>query len=312
MGPGWSRRRFVQGVVGFSALSLAGGSGRAEKPAEGYIDAHVHVWTSSTERYPLKPDMTKDRMAVPSFTPEELFAHARPCSVERIVLIQMSYYGADNSYMLDSMRRFPGVFGGVAIVDENARPRAAMLALAEKGVRGFRLRPADASGEYWLDSPAMAAMWKCGAENGLAMCLLIDPQHLPAIGRMAQKYPDTPVVIDHFARIGADGEIRPQDVDSLCGLAKNKKVHVKVSAFYALGKKASPYLDLAPMVRRLLDSYGPERLMWATDCPFQIMNGHTYRDSLELIRTRLDFLTETDRRWLLRKTAQRLFFQGAE
>ena len=33
---------------------------------------------------------------------------------------------------------------------------------------------------------------------------------------------------------------------------------VKVSAYYALGKKAAPYLDLLPMIRRLLDSYGPE------------------------------------------------------
>ncbi len=303
-----SRRQFVQGALAFGACSLAGGPGRAEKRAEGHIDAHVHVWTSDTERYPLKPGMSKDRMAIPSFTPEELFAHSKPCGVERIVLIQMSYYGSDNSYMLDAMKRCPGVFSGVAIVDESNRPCEAMRDLAGKGVRGFRLRPPGKSGSAWLDNPRIAAIWKCGAEHNLAMCLLIDPQHLPLIRQMAKRHPDTPVVIDHFARIGADGTIRSDDLDALCDLAKNGNVSVKVSAFYALGRKKSPYLDLAPMIRRLIDAYGPERLMWASDSPFQVLNGHTYRSSVELIRTGLDFLSDADRQWLLRKTAERVFF----
>ncbi len=83
---------------------------------------------------------------------------------------------------------------------------------------------------------------------------------------------------------------------------------VKVSAFYALGKKKSPYVDLAPMMRRLLDAYGPKRLMWATDCPFQVQGDHTYAGSIELVRDRLDFLSAADRQWLLRKTAERVFF----
>jgi predicted TIM-barrel fold metal-dependent hydrolase len=57
-----------------------------------------------------------------SFTPEQLFAHCRPTGVSRIVLIQMSYYQFDNSYMLDMMKKFSGVFSGVGIVDENNHP----------------------------------------------------------------------------------------------------------------------------------------------------------------------------------------------
>src|SRR5690606_37998864 len=139
----------------------------------------------------------------PSFTPEELLAHARPCGVDRIVLIQMSFYGCDNSYMLDTMRRFPGVFSGVAVIDENGKdPAAQMRALKEQGVRGFRIRPGNRSPSTWLDGSGMAAMWKCGAAEGLAMCHLVDANSLPAIDRMCQKHPDTPVVVDHFARIG--------------------------------------------------------------------------------------------------------------
>ena len=76
---------------------------------KGTIDAHVHVWTPDTQKYPLAPGYKKENMQPPSFTPEELFAHCKPEGVERIVLIQMSFYGFDNSYMLDAMRTHPGV-----------------------------------------------------------------------------------------------------------------------------------------------------------------------------------------------------------
>ena len=125
---------------------------------------------------------------------------------------------------------------------------------------------------------------------------------------MCRKFPQTPVVIDHFARIGADGQIRAADLDNLCRLARWKNVRVKLSAFYALGKRQAPHVDLGPMIRRLVEAFGPRRLMWASDSPFQVTGGHAYRDSVELIRSRLDFLSADDRRWLLRKTAEQMFF----
>ena len=273
-----------------------------------YIDAHVHVWTSDLDRYPIAAGYTREQMKPPSFTPEDLFGHAKPCGVRRVVLVQMSYYHTDNSYMLDAITRHKGVFRGIGIVDQNAPDVAAqMIALKKRGVRGFRIYPGSDS-QAWLDTPGMAAMWRCGAEQGMAMCLLINPDALPAVDRMCGKFPQTPVVIDHFARIGADGEIRDGDVSRLCALARHPKAHVKTSAFYAFGKKRYPYTDLLPMTRRLIEAYGPQRLMWASDCPYQVENGHTYKGSIELIRDRLDGISAADREWLLRKTAERIFF----
>ncbi|MBM3458341.1 MAG: amidohydrolase, partial [Armatimonadetes bacterium] len=100
------------------------------------IDAHSHIWTPDTNRYPLGPGYLKENMKPPSFTAEELFSHCRPEGVERVVLIQMSFYGFDNSYMLDSMERFPGKFGAVGVVDWTAaRPDEEMARLGKRGVR---------------------------------------------------------------------------------------------------------------------------------------------------------------------------------
>ena len=302
-----SRREFTQvaaAAIAYGAHSL----NAADSNDADYIDAHVHVWTPDTQKYPLAKGFTKADMNPKSFTPDELFKHCRPNGVSRIVLIQMSYYQTDNSYMLAAMRDFPGVFSGVGIVDEHESPVEHMKRLAEKGVRGFRIRPKGKRPEEWLAGDNMQAMWRCGADNNLAMCHLIDANYLPSVQDMCRKHPETPVVIDHFARIGVDGEIRDSDVTALCRLAKWKNTYVKVSAFYALGKKKAPYDDLIPMIRRVLDAFGPERLMWASDGPFQVVDGHQYGPSIDLIRSRIEFLSPSDRDWLLRKTAEKVYF----
>jgi predicted TIM-barrel fold metal-dependent hydrolase len=294
----------------YSDAPAAAPSSETESPnlKSGYIDAHVHVWTGDTEKYPLAKGFTKDDMKPATFTPEELFAHARPLGVSRIVLIQMSYYGFDNRYMLDTMAAHPGVLSGVAVIDPEDRPAATMRALKKQGVRGFRIVSDGKDAAKWLDGDAMAAMWRTAADEKLAMCHLVNPDALPSVDKMCERFPDTPVVIDHFARIGMKGEIEAKDLANLCRLARHKQVSVKISAFYALGKKKAPYDDLATMTRRLFDVFGAKRLMWATDCPFQVQDDHTYAASLALVKDRLDFLTAEDKDWLLRGTAEHVFF----
>ena len=140
------------------------------------------------------------------------------------------------------------------------------------------------------------------------MCPLIGPDALPSVDRMCSRHPDTPVVIDHLARIGADGVTREADVKALCALAKHKNVNVKVSAFYALGRKQAPYTDLASLIRKVYDAYGAKRLMWASDSPFQVENGHRYDASIALIREGLSFLSSADREWILGRSAASVFF----
>jgi predicted TIM-barrel fold metal-dependent hydrolase len=81
-----------------SLLSSAAATAQAQDAeAMRFIDAHVHVWTPDTARYPLAPGFKKEDMKPASFTPEELFRHCKPAGVGRVNLIQMSFYGFDKS-----------------------------------------------------------------------------------------------------------------------------------------------------------------------------------------------------------------------
>ena len=276
-----------------------------------YIDAHSHVWSPDTNRWPLAAGQTRDDLKPASFTPEELFQLAERESVGRVVLIQHTVYHAfDNSYLIDCAKQFPGRFSIVGMIDDRLPDAGAKLrALLPQGVRGLRITPR-IRGEQWLDGPGMESLWRTAAETGQNMCCLIDSKEIPRVSAMCERHPGTPVVIDHFARVGVDGTIREADVAALCSLAKNKGVTVKLSAYYALGKKQPPYDYLIPMIRRVLDAYGVDRCMWASDSPYQLQPPNTYADSIALIRDKLDGISANDRAWLLTKTAERVFFSA--
>jgi predicted TIM-barrel fold metal-dependent hydrolase len=297
-------------AVGLAALTAPA---HAQADSTPWIDAHSHIWPPETDKFPLVGGQTKKDLNPPSFTDDELMSIARPEGVGRVVLIQHSgYHLFDNSYLLDAVRRHPKLFRIQGMVDDHQpHAGAAMKKLLPLGVTGFRITPfvrKQQDQAKWLETPGMIEMWKTGAETRQAMCLLINASDLPTTDAMCQRHPDTPVVIDHFARIGVDGQFHEEDVKNLCRLARHKLATVKISAYYALGQKKPPHLELIPMIKRLYDTFGPQRLMWASDSPYQIQGINTYKASISLVRDKLDFVSKEDREWLLRKSAEKVFF----
>jgi predicted TIM-barrel fold metal-dependent hydrolase len=311
------RRDFLKRSMGLGgaflgalgAASAGGGQAAGAHRPGRFVDAHVHIWSDDLKKYPVAKGVRPEDMAPRVFTDEEILHQARPSGVTHVVLIQMSYYGFDNSYMLDAIRRRPSVFRGVAIVDLHSNGvEAEMRRLAGQGVRGFRLVPEKGPAGTSLEGEGLDRMWRCGAKENLAMCLLINPETFPAVEKRCEKFPDTPIVIDHFGHVGLPGPIVENDLKALCDLARYANVKVKVSAYYAAGERKPPHLDVAPLVKRVYEAFGPKRLMWGSDCPYQVQK-ETYEDGITLVRDHLDFLSAEDKQWILRRTAEETFFR---
>ncbi|GAB5439936.1 MAG: hypothetical protein Fues2KO_02850 [Fuerstiella sp.] len=296
-------------AVASAALRPAAAATQPSASGESWIDAHSHIWTPDTSQFALAPGMTVDDLAPRSFTADELMAVAQPNGVERVVLIQHTpFHGFDNSYLINAWRQQPDRFRIVGMIDD-LRPKCgqAMKQFLKQGVTGFRILPRKGI-RHWLQTDGMKEMWRTAAETRQSMCCLINPEQLPEVDNACWRNPDTPVVIDHFARIGIDGEIREADLNQLVRLARHPHVKVKISAYYALGNKRPPHDELIPMIRRLYETFGPQRLMWASDCPYQLSGPNTYESSIRLIKQTIDFVTEEERRRLLRTTAEETFF----
>ena len=117
---------------------------------------------------------------------------------------------------------------------------------------------------------------------------------------MCRRFPETPVIIDHVCGISIkDGLFPETEVRALSTLARHKRVLVKLGPFQALGAGQAPYLDLLPLIRRVVDAFGPERCMWESDSggPIPMANPQSdYPAAVALIRDHADFLSPTDKR----------------
>ena len=189
------------------------------------------------------------------------------------VLVQPSFLGTDNSYLLNCLRRAPERLRGVAVIDP-AVPYDWLPELAEAGVVGIRLnlvdRPIPAfGGSGWrgLLDEVSALGWHVEVQRDASSLVRVLP------GLLAFGFP---VVVDHFGLPGAAG---PFDLgfQRLLEFGQSRQVWVKLSAPYRLGTDSARLAGrLYPFLRH---AFGLERLMWGSDWPHTRFEAvHTYED----------------------------------
>ncbi|MBV9227237.1 MAG: amidohydrolase [Acidobacteriaceae bacterium] len=284
-----TRREILQMTVG------------ATLPAYRILDPHVHVWKRDS-RFPFAPG-TK----VPDYdaTPEKLIELMRANGVQKTVIIQVIHYRYDNGYLAAVLKQYPSYFQGVCRVDplDPAAPDHLTRLSEEQGFRGVRLSPAaDASGD-WITGPLMPPLWKRCESLRVPMTLLAPITRVPDIQKLVDQFPDLTVVIDHMADCPVH---RLEELEKLVALVRYPRVFVKISHTWSLSQERYPWLDSQRLVKRLYDTFGPQRLMWATDWP--IANDRaSYTQRLTVVRDDIKFLNADDKSWILSKTVERVW-----
>jgi L-fuconolactonase len=264
------------------------------------IDPHVHVWKHDP-KYPFAEGArVPDRDAAP----ETLLALMNANGVSKTVIIQVIHYKYDNRYLADVLKQYPEKFQGVCRVDplDPAAPDH-LSRLTAQGFRGVRLSPAGNASGDWFHGPLMPPLWKRCHELRVPMTVLAPITRMPDVAALLEKTPDLTVVVDHMADCPID---QPAELEKLIALKRFPNVFVKISHTWSISKQAYPWLDAQEHVKRLYHSYGPQRLMWATDWP--IIEGYsTYDKALSVVRDGMHFLNADDLRWMLSKTVERVW-----
>ncbi|MGA2144409.1 MAG: amidohydrolase family protein [Bryobacteraceae bacterium] len=264
------------------------------------LDPHVHVWKHDPE-YPFAAGA---KVPGRDATPEQLLALMKANGVERTVIIQVIHYRYDNRYLASVLKRYPGIFQGVARVDplDPAAPDR-LSRLTEEGFRGVRLSPSGEASGDWFHGPLMPPLWKRCHELRVPMTVLAPIGRMPEVGLLLEPTPDLTVVIDHMADCPVD---QPRELEKLIALKRYPNLFVKISHTWSLSRQSYPWLDAQEHVRRLHAAFGPERLMWATDWPI-IEAKSTYDKALTVVRDEMKFLNAEDKRWILSKTVERVW-----
>ncbi|HEV8030755.1 MAG TPA: ROK family protein, partial [Stellaceae bacterium] len=208
----------------------------------GACDCHVHVFGKAAEF----PFAARRGYTPPPASTEELLALQRGLSLSRVVIVQPSIYGSDNSCTLDGMRRLGDRARGVAVIDD-ATSNAALDEMHQAGVRGIRVN-LETAGETDPDA---------ARRNLLAAVERVAPRgwhvqvytRLSVVSALADEITrlSVPIVIDHFGGAQASAGIRQPGFSDLLALVKAGYAYVKVSAAYRSSDRPPAYGDVAPL-----------------------------------------------------------------
>ena len=264
------------------------------------IDSHVHVF----KRDPQFPFAAGAKPPAEDASAEMLLSLMKANNVARTVIIQVIHYRWDNSYLASVLKRYPAIFHGVCRVNpEDPAAPDHLSQHTQDGFHGVRLSPdATAQGD-WIRGPLMLPLWRRCNELKVPMTILAPVTRLPDLVPLIEANPELTVVIDHMADCPLD---RPDLLKLLLDLARYPKVFVKITDLWTLSRQPYPYPDAQDQVKRLYATFGPRRLMWATNWPVSLQQ-LPYARLVELYRDHVNFFSREDREEILSKTVQRVW-----
>jgi predicted TIM-barrel fold metal-dependent hydrolase len=298
---------------------MTAGSSDTATPGPEVIDAQVHLFEEDGPRYRWDPAVLADpslaamraryRAHFADATPAAMLALMDEQRVHGALVVSPSIYGYDNSYSTDAYRLAPDRFRVVGRVDSTRDDIEDVLAAwaADPAYVGLRLN---------LWAPAAVERFLAGGEDrmlaaaqraGLRVCVNA-PGRFDLHGRIAGEFPELPLIIDHLGLFEmpmldpAYGDTFAK-LDGLLELARHEQVAVKLTSATLLSREPHPHRDVWPHLHRVIEAFGPERLMWGSD---QTVFEHDYGETVDLIRES-DELGETDKVLILGATLRRIW-----
>ena len=237
----------------------------------------MHVYDN---RFPLAPHGHLDE-------PEALVSEYRKVQerlgLERVVVVQSTAYGKDNSCALQAMQDL-GNARGIAIIDDTASD-AEIERLTQAGMRGVRFRMLDTPELPYELLPRMGSRL---AGFGWHIQFQMDGRDFEEREAMLRSLPCT-VVIEHVGKFLEPVPPTHPGFQSLLRLVDTGRFWVKLSAAYMISKSGPPlYADIGVLAKELVRR-APERMVWASNWPHPLRFRKPELDEAVLLDLLLDW-----------------------
>jgi 2-pyrone-4,6-dicarboxylate lactonase len=263
----------------------------------GSCDAHFHVFE------PGYPSIPEPFYSFPEGTIAQYLALAGFFGIDRMVLVQPTYYGTDNSLTIEALRRLGPRARGVVRVEEDVS-EATLDAFHKAGVRAFRLDLFERSEQPVGETAAyVRRMAKRATARGWHVQFYspgtVIRDLLPFLAELEDVF-----VIDHMGYMIESEGATEADFERLLDVLRLGSCYVKLSGAYRIARD-EPLPVVEPLGRALVRTR-PDRLIWGSDWP-HLTNGQ--RDTGEVLNLLADWAPDpADRRRILVEAPGRLFF----
>ncbi len=220
-------------------------------------DCHMHI-IGPVSRFPYTP---KRSYTPVDCLPSDYLRMAASLGVERMVIVQPSVYGGDNSRTMTAVAEF-GLHRAraVAMVDETVTDRT-LRELADGGCKGIRFMAVSPGGPT-LDH--LNGVAKKIAPFGLHIEICFPyqqwPEMLPVIGKLP-----VPVALDHLGLLPIDIPADHPTMRGILNLMEAGRCWVKLGP-HRVSRTGPPFADVAPLATRFI-KHALERCIWGSDWP---------------------------------------------
>jgi L-fuconolactonase len=231
------------------------------------IDAHHHFWDPQRGDYDwLTPDMTAFWRV---FGPQDLAPPLARCNVQGTVLVQAAPTEAECDYMLGIAEQTPWVLGVVGWLDLRSAqaPKRIMERAAHRKFVGVRPMLQDLPDVSWIAQEEIEPAFRALIAADLTFDALIRVGQVSHIAALAECYPDLAIVIDHAAKPDIAGSETKHWSAAMRKLAGYPNVVCKLSGLLTEADVDAATEDLQFYIDTLLQTFGPERLLWGSDWP---------------------------------------------
>jgi len=202
----------------------------------------------------------------------------------------------------EAVTRFPDRFAYVARFDPNDPEIDTLMANVRKVPNRLCVRLASGFDFKVMREGGHTRILEAAGKHDVPIMIYPGGEY-DALTNYVRKFDSVQFIIDHVG-MGVDRAALPNQlqstIDHLIDYAKYPNVAVKWGHAPRLSREPFPYNDLLTELRRTVDAFGVNRIMWASDYTVTT-DHHTYAESLFCIRGS-DQFSATDKEWLLGKT----------
>src|ERR1051326_6300390 len=230
-------------------------------------DAHFHVF-GPAGRYRYGIDL---RYQPPHAPLEAYVTLARLLGFVRVVFVQPSAYGVDNSCMFDAMDQLdPGLRRAIVDLDETAASDAQLADWHARGVRGIRVnvspvrQPEAGLAQSML--PRIARLAAIAGELRWHLDFLTPGWLVSGLIPMLRELPIA-FTVAHFGLFPAKDGVKQPGFQEFLKLVNDgsQRCCVKLTGIYRFSQ-APNFADVTPFARALIETV-PDQLIWGSDYP---------------------------------------------
>ena len=234
-------------------------------------DTHMHFYDGT--KYETAASAT---MTAPDASADDYKELQQRLGLERVVIVQPSTYGRDNSCQLEMAKAFGDNARLVVVVDETTTD-AELERLHGLGARGARFFMLSGAAVPWdILEPVANKVHELGWHIQLQM----NGRDFADRHEQLARLPGT-LVVDHVGRFMDPVPLDHPSFKALMHLIEAGQCWVKLSAPYESGLNGAPRWNDLDESARAMVAAAPERMLWASNWPHP--NHHNEFDEADLL-----------------------------